>query len=909
MKKLLTLLTLAVLGITGAWADETIFSFSSGTLTGATAEYAGSGTLDTNKYKFGNSDQNANTNYVELTLSSGTFQTDDAISITYYSNKSEKTVKPGLFFGTKSEGTFTASLTLQADETSNTSASPVTKTLKVTSDGNGTNVLRLTRYSGGTGLFITSISVIRPVADTRTDVTLSFPNATENVTLGTTFTAPTLTVNPAAASSEVTYSSSASAVATVANDGTVTINAAGETTITAAISGSETYKDASASYTLTVIDPNAINVSATWAMADGEESTGVAGADQTVMKTSWEAGSKLIFNSMKTIGGVTLSSFNPTVKSSKSREDGHYVEWSMTPWKGLTFTPKQVSFLAYRCGTNGGTICVDLIDGEGNTIKLENDKDLIRDNAAGTNDTYSYTVTGAAASTKAVALRIYLKGMDTGKQMAVANVTITGEASGTAATLAEYTVTTSLNIDGAGTISPILGDNTVYETNDLKLTATANTGYQFLNWTIDGATQTANPYTISNINENHTAVANFKQLLSITYAAGEGEGEVPATAYADKGDSYTVAKSYYLKKDGYTLTGWSDGTNTYTAGQSLTMPADNVTLTAVFTENTESLNKSLSSTTVTWDFQKKNIGEFTSAWPGWFVAQATINSTTIDVPMAFDKQIPNGNWTDWANSGNKPTLTIPAVNGMKITMLTYASPSTTTIAGNTDYEVTGSNNPYTVTYTYEGTDATIDIVLDDAQYIRSVSVEYPKTLTYIDVTSAGYRTFASSSALDFTAGVEGLTAYSASVDAEKNVSFNEIKTAVPASTGMLIKAAEGRYYIPLASGTPAAIENKFVGVTASTTAPAGSFVLYNGTEGLGFYKTGAEFTVGANTAYLPADVASRSFIGMSGETTGISSIQNSQFTMPNEVYDLQGRRVAQPTKGLYIMNGKKMLVK
>ena len=65
-----------------------------------------------------------------------------------------------------------------------------------------------------------------------------------------------------------------------------------------------------------------------------------------------------------------------------------------------------------------------------------------------------------------------------------------------------------------------------------------------------------------------------------------------------------------------------------------------------------------------------------------------------------------------------------------------------------------------------------------------------------------------------------------------------------------------------------------------------------------------------NTAYLPADVApARSFIGLFGETTGISSIQNSQFTMPNEVYDLQGRRVAQPTKGLYIMNGKKMLVK
>ena len=125
------------------------------------------------------------------------------------------------------------------------------------------------------------------------------------------------------------------------------------------------------------------------------------------------------------------------------------------------------------------------------------------------------------------------------------------------------------------------------------------------------------------------------------------------------------------------------------------------------------------------------------------------------------------------------------------------------------------------------------------------------------------------------------------------------------------KHANQQGNLTLASGTPAAIDNKFIGVTASTEVGAGSFVLYaDETHTIGFYKTSGVFTVGANTAYLPADVApARSFIGLFGETTGISSIQHSQFTMPNEVYDLQGRRVAQPTKGLYIMNGKKMLVK
>ena len=46
------------------------------------------------------------------------------------------------------------------------------------------------------------------------------------------------------------------------------------------------------------------------------------------------------------------------------------------------------------------------------------------------------------------------------------------------------------------------------------------------------------------------------------------------------------------------------------------------------------------------------------------------------------------------------------------------------------------------------------------------------------------------------------------------------------------------------------------------------------------------------------------------ETTGIKSIDNGQLTIDNgAVYDLQGRRVAKPSRGLYIMGNKKVLIK
>ena len=46
------------------------------------------------------------------------------------------------------------------------------------------------------------------------------------------------------------------------------------------------------------------------------------------------------------------------------------------------------------------------------------------------------------------------------------------------------------------------------------------------------------------------------------------------------------------------------------------------------------------------------------------------------------------------------------------------------------------------------------------------------------------------------------------------------------------------------------------------------------------------------------------------EVTGVESLHPSPITLhPSPVYDLQGRRVANPVKGLYIVNGKKIVIK
>lgn len=88
-------------------------------------------------------------------------------------------------------------------------------------------------------------------------------------------------------------------------------------------------------------------------------------------------------------------------------------------------------------------------------------------------------------------------------------------------------------------------------------------------------------------------------------------------------------------------------------------------------------------------------------------------------------------------------------------------------------------------------------------------------------------------------------------------------------------------------------------------------------KGLGFYlnANATNFTVGANTAYLPANFdkssgsSARSYYLFDDELTGIKNIESAAQKAEGDFFDLQGRKVAQPTKGLYIVNGKKVIIK
>ena len=144
--------------------------------------------------------------------------------------------------------------------------------------------------------------------------------------------------------------------------------------------------------------------------------------------------------------------------------------------------------------------------------------------------------------------------------------------------------------------------------------------------------------------------------------------------------------------------------------------------------------------------------------------------------------------------------------------------------------------------TIAGTSA---IVYSKVEFVPAVS----KTIT-----SAGWATFCSDKALDFS-GVAGLTAYIITGTESGNTLALSAVSSVPANTGVLLEGAAGDYMIPVVASADAVEGNKLVGVTEDTPISAKSAYVLMGSPKVGFYQNNNGFTVGANTAYLPANFA------------------------------------------------------
>ena len=204
----------------------------------------------------------------------------------------------------------------------------------------------------------------------------------------------------------------------------------------------------------------------------------------------------------------------------------------------------------------------------------------------------------------------------------------------------------------------------------------------------------------------------------------------------------------------------------------------------------------------------------------------------------------------------------------------------------------------------------------------SIIVTYEVIAVSVSTKSGrNYGTYVTNYKLDFSSA-EGITAYIAKgFNGAKDAILLKEVSVVPADEPIIVKTDTkgASVSVPVTTSDPSDVSLNALVAGDGTTA-------WNGTDGYTYYYVASdEFhkatsgTLQSGKAYLkissslvPVEEArSFGFVVDDEETTGVSASLNNKGQMKNDnvVYDLQGRRVAQPTKGLYIVNGRKFFKK
>ncbi len=177
----------------------------------------------------------------------------------------------------------------------------------------------------------------------------------------------------------------------------------------------------------------------------------------------------------------------------------------------------------------------------------------------------------------------------------------------------------------------------------------------------------------------------------------------------------------------------------------------------------------------------------------------------------------------------------------------------------------------------------------------------------VTISAAGYATLYAPVALTIP---EDVTAYVATVDNGSYLHLEEISGGViPANTGVILKGEADTYNFGITTGGSAEDNNVLTGTVAAIARPSGSYILSNGTYGVGFYGDGAS-TIPGFKSYLPAEAAQgiRGFLGFNFDDPTAISVIEAAMNAGKAIYDLSGRRVENPVSGLYIVNGKKVFI-
>ena len=212
--------------------------------------------------------------------------------------------------------------------------------------------------------------------------------------------------------------------------------------------------------------------------------------------------------------------------------------------------------------------------------------------------------------------------------------------------------------------------------------------------------------------------------------------------------------------------------------------------------------------------------------------------------------------------------------------------------------------------------------INEIQITWVVEAEEPTSAYTLSVSDAGYATLF----LDFPATIPAFKGEDAGAYIVKGVkdgnwlNLVKIEGVLPANTGIIVKADKGSYEFKYSADEATDVaDNLLKGTVVDENITEDAYVLSVGVNGVGLYGAilnqldGTAWKNNANKAYLPASAVPNKTVAFYGfdwdGTTGINEVKGENGNV-KAIFDLTGRRVEEITApGIYIVNGKKVLVK
>ncbi len=512
-----------------------------------------------------------------------------------------------------------------------------------------------------------------------------------------------------------------------------------------------------------------------------------------------------------------------------------------------------------------------------------------------------------------------------------------------------HTLSYTVSPTEAGTVD--LGATSVKEGAATTATASANAGYKFIGWSISGtgaslSSETDNPTTVTMGTADATITASF-EAVETNPIHWSVNGTVVKTDHVEANTAITFPTEIEGIPAGYTLKGWVVEANKIDTPTN-TDPKANYVTSANSTEEI-TYYAVMAITKGTQGSASLTNDEITS--------NITNTACTYGTEKTYNDDVEGVTWVAsvHTDAANRPwmqmkkddetayiKITAPGTITEIKTTITSANNSSggiaditkhTAFSGTLCVETAATSNPSgsrgssntisnnIITINPTGTENLLFIQVSggaarvwsmEITYDASTSTNFCTTVSsepkVISVDSKGYTTLCANVPLDFTNATS--KAYKATVEGN-TVKMTKV-TKVPAGEGIVIKGEAEN--IPVLSGDADDMsDNELVGVLVATTVEANTVsVLSTVNDVEGFYKFSGT-TIPAGKAYLPvvASDGARMSIAFDEEsgTTGVEEFKNSGTEELKSYYNLAGQRVAQPTKGLYIVNGKMVLVK